>query len=75
MKELSGEALVAAHQECSVDEMTSGTETFLRSHTAVGGRGWRPLCGCLRSELLRSWAAPSLGPHPVSRRQDHSTGL
>lgn len=43
LKEVLGEALVAVHQECSFSEMTSGTGTFLRSHTAVRRRSWNTI--------------------------------
>lgn len=83
LKEVFGEALVAPCQDGSVNSTTSGIGTFLRSHTTERRWGWNTgpilqqlaLCSRLCSQLGRYWAAPLLGPHPVSRSQDHSTGL
>lgn len=50
-EKVSGEALVAVHQECSFSEMTSATGTSLRSHTAVRRQSWN--------------MSPLLEQHPV----------
>lgn len=72
LKEVLGEALVAVYQECSLSLMTSGTETFLRSRTAVGRQGWNTnslSLTALSVQLSEEQAGeardnPSTGPTP-----------